>query len=70
MYLIFILTILDPVKTYVAALPEQMPVFFQLKCVCPCIWNNLPTNIRKISTIALFKKTIRSCIKEQNYTTL
>src|SRR6218665_3365831 len=30
MYLIFILTILDPVKTYVAVLPEQIPVCFQL----------------------------------------
>src|SRR6218665_30301 len=54
MYLIFILTILNPVKTYVAVLPEQTPITFPITYVGQCIWNNLPTDVRNISSIALF----------------
>jgi len=43
---------------------------FSIKCVGPCIWNNLPADIRNISSIVLYKKTIRSCINEQNQITL
>src|SRR6218665_4036222 len=42
----------------------------QLKCVGPYIWNNMPTDIRKISRIALLKKKIRSCNHERNQITL
>jgi len=36
-----------------------------IKYVGPCIWNNLPADICNISSIALSKETICSCINEK-----
>ena len=46
MYLMFILTSLDPIKTYVTLLPELILVRFAIKCAGPRIWNDLHTDIR------------------------
>src|SRR6218665_4000564 len=57
MYLIFILTILDPVKTYVAVLPELIPVHFQLNVLVHVF------GIIYLHTFAIFQAYL--CIKRR-----
>jgi len=61
---------LDESKNLRCSIARKNTRMFSIKCVGPCIWNNLPTDIRNISSIVLYKKTIRSCINEQNQITL